>query len=322
MTGITGYGVHIPRYHVTATEYGNAVGRYQGRIDQKVVAPYDEDAATMGIDAARDLTLGDPELVALATTNPPQPGTVAAGVVTTALGLSGNRRTLEFGSSWRAGMDALSTGLDTSSALVVASDDPRAPHEDPADHVLGAGAAAFTLGETDPLAEHITSAHYVDAHLPSKFGDAEVTDLQLGQYTAEGFEEAVGKVVSAVLSSTGFATSEIDHVVLPQDDVKTAWRTGTGLGFETDQLSTGFLVKRTGFTGAAMPLLGLAAVLDASEPAERILVLGYGYGHGADAILFETTDLVPDADSGLEAQLERTESISYDRYRNLTRRDN
>jgi 3-hydroxy-3-methylglutaryl CoA synthase len=332
--GVTDYGVAVPTYHVTAEAYEEAWDRFEARIDRKAVTAYDEDAVTMATQAAADVDAGSDgdadapgdgvDTLAVATTTPPQAGSLASAPVARTLGLDSRCRTMEFGASWKAGLEALDAALSFGDGLAVAADAPEAPLDAGTEHVLGAGAAAFAVGDgggddasgsEDVLAGVVGSAHYVDAYLPAKFRtDGEVTDLGLGGYTTEGFVEALSAVVGDALDDADLSVEDVDHAVLPQDDVKMSWRGGKRLGFDGDQMSAGFLVKRLGFAGAASPLLGLAAAFDAAGPGATVLVAGYGYGHGASAFVFETTDAVADADAGVEAALDGTEELSYPEY--------
>ncbi|KAB1190556.1 hypothetical protein GJR96_16460 [Haloferax sp. MBLA0076] len=316
--GITDYGVSLPSYHVTADEYEQVWGRFAARIDRKTVLAYDEDALTMATDAARTVEADDVETLAVATTANPQVGTLVSGPLSRTLGLDGARRTVEFGSSWKAGLEALDTALSFGSGLVVASDAPDAPRDEDTEHILGAGAAAFAVGTEDPLATVEGSAHYVDAYLPAKFQtDGNVTDLSLGGYTTEGFVEALSAVVADALGDAGCTTDDIDYAVFPQDDVKMSWRGGGRLGFDADQMGAGFVVKRMGFAGTASPLVGLAAALDEADPGSRILVTGYGYGHGASAFVLETTPALDDTHAGVDEKLNSTEPLRYAEYTRL-----
>lgn len=308
--GITDYGVSLPTYHVSADVYEELWGRFAARIDRKTVSAFDEDAVTMATAAGQDVECGEVETLAVATSSHPQPGTMSSGPISRALGLDGPTQTLEFGHSWKAGLDALDAGLAFGSALVVASDDPTAPRDDDAEHILGAGAASFVVGDDNPVATLVGSSHHVDAYLPAKFRvDGDVTDLSLGGYTTEGFVEALSAVVEGALAEADCSTDDIDHAVFPQDDVKTSWRGGGRLGFDADQMSAGFVVNRVGFAGVASPLLGFAAALDAADPGARVLVAGYGYGHGASAFVFETTDESADASADVDAALDATAEL-------------
>jgi 3-hydroxy-3-methylglutaryl CoA synthase len=315
MTGVTDYGVAVPSYHVTAESYEEAWDRFEARIDRKAVPAYDEDAVTMAALAAADVDVAGVGTLAVATTTHPQPGTLASGPLSRRLGLDGSRRTMEFGGSWKAGIEALDAALAFERGLAIASDAPEAPLEDGTEHVLGAGAAAFATGDEDVLAERVGEAHHVDAYLPSKFQtEGGVTDLELGGYTADGLLAALSDVVDRALDDAGLTAADVTHAVLPQDDVKLSWRTGRRLGFDDDQMRAGFVVDRLGFAAAAAPVLGLAAALDAADPGDAVLVVGYGYGHGASAFVFEATDLAVDRGAGVEDAIEATTELTYPEY--------
>jgi hydroxymethylglutaryl-CoA synthase len=75
------------------------------------------------------------------------------------------------------------------------------------------------------------------------------------------------------------------------------------------------MVANVGDTGAAMPLMMLAAVLEAARPKDKILVIGYG--SGSDALYFEVTENIKKAKTGIgikgHLQL-RKELDNYNRY--------
>lgn len=315
MTGVTDYGVAVPSYHVTAESYEEAWGRFEARIDRKAVSAYDEDAVTMAARAAGGVDAEGVDTLAVATTTSPQSGTLASGPLSRTLGLDGARRTMEFGSSWKAGVEALDAALAFDCGLAVASDAPEAPLEAGTDHVLGAGAAAFATGGEDVLATRVGEAHHVDAYLPSKFRTEEgETDLELGGYTVDGFVAACSDVVDRALADADLSAADVAHAVLPQDDVKLSWRAGRRLGFDDDQMRAGFVVDRLGFAAAAAPLLGLAAAFDAAAPGDAVLVAAYGYGHGASAFVFEMTDAAGGPGAGVDDAIEDTTELTYPEY--------
>jgi hydroxymethylglutaryl-CoA synthase len=64
------------------------------------------------------------------------------------------------------------------------------------------------------------------------------------------------------------------------------------LGFGAEQIAPGLLAPRIGNTYSAAALLGLCATLDVAQPGERILVVSYGSGAGADAFALTVTDAI------------------------------
>lgn len=315
MTGIDALEVALPRYRVSAETYEEALGSFRARIDGKVVPGHDEDAVTMAIDAARGLDPSGVEHLAVGSSTRPQPGTLAAGTIARSLGIAGSLRTVALGASWKAGLEALDVALELEGrGLAVASDAPRGTPGEPADHVLGAGAAAALTGE-GTVAKLLGAAHYADARLPGKFdADGEVADLELGRYAAEGVRQAVERVVEGALEGAGLAPADVAHVVLPQEDVKVGWRLGGRLGFDDERRANGWVVNRLGFAGAATPVVGLAAALAASDPGDRVLATAYGYGEGAGALLFEATDGAAEVGLDLDALVEATAPLDVPAY--------
>lgn len=322
MTGIDAIDVAVPRYRVDADTYEEAAGSFRGRIDSKAVPGHDEDAVTMAVDAARNLGLGDSDgvdLLAVASTTRPQPGTLAAGPISRSLGLQGDRRTLALGASWKAGLEALDAALSAGDGLAIAADAPTGELGDDADHVLGAGAAAVRTGE-GTIADLVGSAHYTDARLPETFeDDGDVVDLGIGAYGTEGLQNAVERVVEGALADADLDASDVAHAVLPQEDVKTGWRLGGRLGFEDGQRTAGWVVNRMGFAGAATPLVGLASALGDSEPGDRVLVTAYGHGEGASALCFEADEGVADVSIDVTERVAAATPVDVTRYLALRR---
>jgi len=76
----------------------------------------------------------------------------------------------------------------------------------------------------------------------------------------------------------------------------------------------GLLSGEIGTTSAAASLIGLARVLDAAKPNQRILVVSFGSGAGSDAISLVTTENVGKKKSSLERLLSRKVYVDYGLY--------
>jgi 3-hydroxy-3-methylglutaryl CoA synthase len=319
---VVDYAAYLPPYRLPADAY-DAWNGSRARIDEKRVPGFDEDVVTMGIEAASTLDRdGDwhagIETLALASTNWPQPGTAASGPLVTALGLPTDVRAIECGTSWRAGLEALELAVDGPAALAVIADHPTADPADDVDHLLGAGAVAVRTGRSDdPVARRLDSRHYTSAHVPGRFVDPDggrVVDLSIGQYDTDAYAEAVGGVVEPLLEANGYEPADVAQAVLPQEDVKIAWRAGSRLGFDAEQMRAGFVVNRAGFAGAAASPLGMAAAFDAASPGDLVVVASYGHGHGATAVLFEVGEGVERTGAGVSDQLDGGHELSYTDY--------
>jgi hydroxymethylglutaryl-CoA synthase len=76
--------------------------------------------------------------------------------------------------------------------------------------------------------------------------------------------------------------------------VKFPTKVGKDLGFTLEQLRVGLLANEIGNTYAGAAILGLTAILDEAKPGDRILVVSFGSGAGADAFSFRVTPRITD----------------------------
>jgi hydroxymethylglutaryl-CoA synthase len=77
--------------------------------------------------------------------------------------------------------------------------------------------------------------------------------------------------------------SDYDHVIFHQPNRKFPTRALVDLGFVASQWAAGLLVGEIGNTYAGSAMIGLTAVLDSAQAGQRILMVSYGSGAGADA---------------------------------------
>ncbi|WP_224337456.1 zinc ribbon domain-containing protein [Haloprofundus halobius] len=321
MNAIDAVGVALPRLRISTGEIADAWGRYSGAgIAQKTVAAADEDALTLGIEAAESAFARgsvDPNGVStlcFATTTPPLDTEEVVPRLVRALGLPSSTMTRTFTQSTLAGTEALDSGLDADGpALVVAADLPRG---DPAsvDHPFGAGAAAFLLAETGSV-ERLGSANHVDEFAGISYrerGSDELTGLDITSYERNAIRESVTSAVERLDTDAGvdeFELSAIDGAAVFQPDARMPSRAVTDLPIPRDALARGTVVDRIGDAGAAGVPLGLAAALDAAGDDDRTLAVFAGSGGGATAILFEGH-----VDSDFDAELDAGSSVTYPEY--------
>ncbi len=269
MTGIETFGYYLPRFSIRAEEYAKEWGYFAGRdVEEKTVPGFDEDEATMAVEAAqRALDLAGPaasgvEFLAVASgsaVRPPAP-TVAA-----ALGLPGVR-TASFIGDRHGGVTALAAALDAleargGSALAVSADQPRVAPDDPAEHALGAGAAAFVLSREAPVEVVARSSSAGEAYA------ADEADLLRAR--VEALADSLGEQpVWAALPQPGGRLPQAAMRELP-------------IHHGADEGTARF----TGDLAGTTPLLNLVVALTEARQGEAILVGGAG-GGAATALLF------------------------------------
>ena len=315
MTGIAGVGAYAPAGRLPAEAVTAARGQFAASgIETTAVPDADEDTLTMAYEAATralDAAACDPSAVDglfVGTTNPPYEEEAVAPRLVSTLGLSADVTTRQLEGSTRAGVDAFVDAREAAEAggraLVIASDAPRGPPDDPVEHAGGAGAAALVL-DPDAPGDVGEPVEHVSPYPGTRFrpaGAAETTGLGVTEYDREAFRETVAAAAAALATDLGDA----DALALQSPDGGLPYRAAGALGVDTAAIQAGTTVHDLGDTGAASPLLGLASALAGDH--ESVPVIGYGSGGGATALVVDGS-AVP-----VEIDLDGVETLDYAGY--------
>ncbi|ELY86481.1 hypothetical protein C483_19505, partial [Natrialba hulunbeirensis JCM 10989] len=353
MAAITAIGAYAPRFRITADAFADAWGHFQASgISEKAVPAADEDALTMGYEAATraleaaDLTGDAIDWIGFASSRPP----VAEEDLTARLGamLAVNEAATRhvFTGSTRAGTRALWAGMDaiaadeTTTGLVVAADAPVGEPDSELDHAAGAGAAAFVLEASGP-AEIVDRAEYALPYPGTRFrntGEEETQGLGVTQYDRQAFTETIAGAVAALDSSddleptaaaiqapngklpyraagaAGVGTDEIQAAATVHNLGKLPYRAAGAAGVGTDEIQAAATVHNLGDLGAASVPVSIASAL--ADGHESILGVSFGSGAGADALVLESTGSVPtrvDLDADTNGEADE-QTLSYAEY--------
>lgn len=301
--GITGFGAYVPRLRLErgaiaaahAWMAPNLRGLAKG---ERSFASWDEDAITMGVEAARDcLGASARENIrglTLASTSFPyadlQNSVIAAG----ALGLSETAATTDAGGSQRAGVAGLAQALRERAGdhLFIAADRPHAKPASTQEMNYGAGAAAFRLGNEKIIARLLGSGRVL-AQFFDHFRSSDVAYDYFWEerwIRDEGYGKLIPKAVKAALEDSGLVIGAIDCLVVAAPLKGAVAGIGKQLGFTGRVVDTA--EASVGYTGLAHPLLMFAGALETAKPGERILLIGFG--QGAEALIVEVTDAIAD----------------------------
>ncbi len=317
--GIAAIGAYAPRLRIDASEFEDAWGRFDAAgVEQKGVPEADEDALTMGIEAAeRALDAADREgseiaHLAFATTTPPMAEEDLTPRLASVLGAPESADTRTLTGSTRAGGQALAGALDAGPwtragegeiSLVIAADCPRGEPDSEIEHAAGAGAAAFVL-DCDAPGTVVDRASHVESYPGTRFrgaGDDETTGLGITQYDREAFTTAL----AGAANSLDIDPETVDAAAVQSADGKLPYRAAGVLGVDTKTIAAGETVSHLGDTGTASVFLGAASAFD--DGAERVLLAAFGSGAGANAFVIDGS--VP-----VDAALEGQASLSYAEY--------
>ncbi|WP_129115648.1 zinc ribbon domain-containing protein [Halegenticoccus tardaugens] len=312
--GVAGVAAYAPRYRVDAETVREAWGRFDAAgIRSSAVPAADEDALTMATEAAEraldaaGVAAGEIEALAFGTSTPPVAATDLTPRLGEFLGVPATAVRRYLTGSARAGTEAFAAAVDAGRfpALVVAADCPRGEPDSPEGHAAGAGAAAFVLTDDGPTTLEDRAEYGVD-YPGTRFrraGSESVEGLGVTAYDREAYTEAVRGAVEGLEDATAGA------VALGAPDGRLPYRAAKALDIDPEAVRRAAAVHDLGDAGAAGPLLSLARAL--AGGATRTLVVGYGDGAGADALLF-SGDAPP-----VDLALGGGESVSYADYLRL-----
>ncbi|HEY5633161.1 MAG TPA: OB-fold domain-containing protein [Burkholderiaceae bacterium] len=300
--GVLSIGAYLPRRRLqrgaiaAANAWFNPGLRAQAR-GERATANWDEDAITMSVEAARVALAGVPResigAIALASTTHPFDDRLNAGVVAGALGLDAALRAHDAGGSLRAGATALAAALaapgDGRRTLVAAAERRRTRAASAQEMLYGDGAAAFVVGAGEPIAKligaHCETVDFVHQYrMADRDSDYAWEERWIRD---EGYLKIVPRAVSAALRAAGVEPSSIAHFCMPATLARVGAAVARRVGIaETAVRDT--LAAVCGDTGAAHPLLMLAAAIEDASPGEKIVLAAFG--EGCDALVFEVCE--------------------------------
>jgi hydroxymethylglutaryl-CoA synthase len=331
MAGILAASAYVPRYRlpreVIAKEWGG--GAMGG---EKAVANHDEDSLTLAINAALALgpALAAADAVFFATTTSPYAEKQAAATIAAVLDLPAAVRTHDFTDTLRAGTSAMLAGLDALAGgarrVVVAAADCRIAEPDSMnEQSYGDTGAAVVLGAEAGVAEVVATYTVADEFLGTwRTAEQDFPRGFPGGFEAKfGYGRVLGEVLKGILTKAKVAPQQLATVILPTPSPKAPLGIAKALGIDPKkQLQDGFWAT-LGDTGAAQPLLMLAAALERAKAGDLLLVAGYG--DGADALLLRATGAPPGAATSVYKQIEVKRTLPsygrYARFRKLVRKE-
>jgi 3-hydroxy-3-methylglutaryl CoA synthase len=309
MAGIAAFGAYVPRLRLARKAIAEAHawsdpgirGRARG---ERSICNWDEDAVTMGVEAARDCLAGReadapaPDTVYFASTTFPYADRQNAGILATALSLDGDRASLDITGAQRAGTSALLQALAAVSgglvqeALVVASDKRRARAASAGEMAFGDGAAAVTVSAGDGLlrflAGHTVTTDFVD-HFRAAGEDFDY-GWEERWVRDEGLARIVPPAIARALDKAGVEPGDVDHFCMPSTIGRAVAEIARAAGIPAASVRDS-LHDCLGECGTAHALLMLLHTLEGEvAPGEKILVAAFG--QGCDALVFEVTEAI------------------------------
>jgi len=330
MVGITSYGAYIPWYRMNRAIIFEQLGWFNPANasvarGEKAVANYDEDGITMAVAAALDC-LGKESREAvgglyLASTSLPFAQRQNAVIVSQGLDLPSAVRTADFGGSTRAGTSALLSALDAAEGgvtMVCASENRLAKPGSSQEHTYGDGAAAFLTGHENILAQFkgsfSVSTDFIDFRRTQE--EKFCHGWEERWIRDEGYSRIISEAVAGLLDRYNLKISDFAKIILACPVAGAMKGLIRAIGATPEQMQD-TMMAQVGDTGAALPLMMLAAALEEAKAGDKILVVSYG--SGSDALWFEVTDKIQSAQKtsrkGVSGHLtERNDLSVYGKY--------
>ena len=331
--GIVGYGAYVPRYRLPAKEisriWTDGVGGTP--IVEKSVPGFDEDVATMSIEAARNaLARGeiDPsEIRAVWVGSESHPYAVkpTSTIVAEALGIVPHTQAADWEFACKAGTEAMvaAIGLVGSQmaryALAIGMDTAQGRPGDALEYTAAAGGAAYLLGPAEESLAVIESTYSYVTDTPDFWRREYQKYPEHGQrFTGEpAYFTHITSAAEAYLEATKTTAEDYQFAVFHQPNTKFPSRAASSLGFSKEQIQHGLLVPRIGNTYSGAAIIGLTAILDVAQPGDRILMVSFGSGAGSDAFGIRVTEKITERQSKAtttEQYIARRTEIDYAQY--------
>ncbi len=335
--GIVGYGTYLPKYRIK-NEGGGVLG-----VQERSLPFADEDTTTFAVEAGKRALIHsalNSEYVMKCFVGTESPTYAVKPIMATVA------QVLELGEKkgdgfYLGGVDtqfackAASDLLIDAAALVnfpvfngeyvmvIGSDNSQAAPGDPLDYTVGAGATAFVMGRRDVIA---TLDYYVSytSDTPDFYRrEGEKYPRHGGRFTGQpAYFKHVYSSIEKILEESNMTAGDIDYIACHSPNARFPQRVAYQAGFTREQIEPGMVVTKIGNLYSASCLAGLAAILDISEPGDKILIASYGSGAGSDAYIFTVTENIVEKRERLVPIVEQIENphreyVDYAFYRKM-----
>ena len=328
--GIVGYGVYLPRYRIKTSEIARVWGRdvLTVPIQEKSVPGPDEDAVTIGIEAARNAVkrAGVPpkEIRAVWAGSESKPYAVkpSSTIIAEAIDATPHVDAADWEFACKAGTEAMqacfalvASGMGKY-ALALGVDTAQGKPADALEYTAAAGGAAFVIGRKEESLAFLEASHSYVSDTPDFFRREQMKYPVHGSRFTGGpaYFHHVIECASELMENLGTTASDYDYAVFHQPNAKFPITAARMLNFPTEKIMPGLIVPYIGNTYSGSSLLGLAATLDVAHAGDRILCVSYGSGAGSDAFSFVVTEKIEerkDMTPRVEVYIQRKKEIDY-----------
>lgn len=308
--GIVGYGAYVPRFRITVEEIarvwkkdGKAISASLG-VKEKAVASFDEDTATIAVEAARNSLeqsgIEAQKIGAIYVGSESHPYAVkpTATIVCDAINAGPDLTAADLEFACKAGTAGIQmcAGMAESGmieyGLSIGADTAQGRPNDALEFTASSGGAAIIVGkkENEILAK-LEETYSFTTDTPD-FWRRQHAEFprHAGRFTGEpAYFRHILSCAKQVMKKTGIEAKDVDYFVPHQPNGKFPTKAAKILGIEKNKLEQALLTPLIGNTYSGSSMIGLASVLDAAKAGDKILVVSYGSGAGSDGFVFTAT---------------------------------
>lgn len=335
MAGIISYGGFVPFYSLSRDDIGRTWGKNAGP-GEKAIAGVDEDSITMAVEATFDCLKGmntaEIDSLFFASTRPPYAQKQSASIVSTACNLREDINSTDIGNSLRGGTNALRAAIDSvksgasGKAVVTVSECQVAPGDSEDEIMLGDGAAAFVIGDSDVAVSieqvYSTTSDFLDVwRLPYDLNTQSWEDRFV--YT-EGYMRVLKGAILGMIEKYNLDIKGFSKVIYNAPSARYHKTMAKSLGLDMKNQVQNPLYDSIGNTGCASSMMMLVSALEEAKAGDNILLANYG--DGADVFVLKVNNRIEEIKScrGLKGWMDvRMKLPSYGKYlqfRNLMER--
>jgi hydroxymethylglutaryl-CoA synthase len=294
MSAVVGYGAYIPYWRLTDSSIRAVLGSSGGK-GTRAVAAFDEDATTMGVEAARNALASAPEGFApealyFVTTSPAYVDKTNAAAIHAALGLPQHVAAYDFGGACRSMCGVVDLVQASNRPAVVIASDMRTGLPGSADEATGGDGAACLLmgGPNDALVEVLASASVTEEFLDRWRTPGQDASMLWEDRFGESAYQPLGRAAfTDALKKAGISADDVDHLVVTGLHTRAVKAFKKWSGVRPDAQADE-LIPRIGNTGTAAQGIGLAQLLDGAEPGAVIVTVTLA--DGADVVVMRATE--------------------------------
>jgi len=300
--GIISYGAYIPRFRIKTEEIAKVWGKEPESIKnglgifEKSVPSPDQDVATISVEAARAAILR-------CNINPQDIGAIYVGseshpyavkptgtIVGEAIGATPILQVADYEFACKAGTAAIQTCMALVKSdmvkygLAIGADTSQAAPGDALEYAASAGGAGFIIGKEKIIAKINETCSYTTDTPDFWRREGKKYPAHGGRFTGTpAYFKHITCNAKNLMEKMNTKPKDYDYAIFHQPNGKFPVTVAKMLGFTEEQIKQGLLCPYIGNTYSGAVMVGLASVLDAAKPNDRIFIASYGSGAGSDA---------------------------------------